>query len=157
MSVGVRSVGHYLLERALVLAMAIALGGCGLVQSDNRTDEQKRADEQRTRDEVAKATERAKPELEKAGQELKEAAKTAAAQAHAAAEGVRDGWERGKSRKLDLNSASESELAALPGITRRDAGRIIANRPYGAAHDLVNKGVLSEQQYAHIRQEVGVR
>src|SRR4029077_20286401 len=40
-------------------------GGCWcrrLVQSDNKSDEQKRNDEQKTRDEVAKATERAEPE-----------------------------------------------------------------------------------------------
>jgi DNA uptake protein ComE-like DNA-binding protein len=102
--------------------LAVVTGGvcgCGLFQSDNRSEEQKRESEQKTRDEVAKATERAKPELQKAGRELKEAAKTAAEQAHAAAEGVKDGWERSGKRSIDLNSASESELTDLPGITRR--------------------------------------
>ena len=46
--------------------MAAGIAGCGLLQSDNRTEEQKRESEQKTRDEVAKATERAKPELQKA-------------------------------------------------------------------------------------------
>src|SRR5436309_527819 len=108
-------------------ALMVYGGGCGLIESDNKTEEQKREDAQRTRDEVAKATERAKPELQKAGKELKEAAKTAAEQARAAAEGVRDGWkqggqtERAGRTKVDLNSARESELLALPGITRRQA------------------------------------
>ena len=151
MSVDWRSMRHF------VLAVALAAGvtGCGLVQSDNRTDEQKRSDEQKTRDEVAKATERAKPELQKAGEELKEAAKSAAGQAHAAAQGVKDGWERSRSRKLDLNSASLADLAALPGITRRDAHKIVAGRPYRSPHELVEIGILSEEQYGGIRNEVG--
>jgi DNA uptake protein ComE-like DNA-binding protein len=131
--------------------------GCGLFQSDNRSEEQKRESEQKTRDEVAKATERAKPELQKAGRELKEAAKTAAEQAHAAAQGVKDGWERSGKRSIDLNSASESELADLPGITRRDARKIIVGRPYDSPHELVDKGVLSEERYSQVRDRIDVK
>jgi DNA uptake protein ComE-like DNA-binding protein len=131
--------------------IATWVAGCGLFQSDNRTEEQKRESEQRTRDEVAKATEKAKPELQKAGRELKEAAKTAAEQAHAAAQGVKEGWERSGRGSIDVNSAGESELMALPGITRRDARKIIAGRPYDSPHDLVDKGIVSEQHYSQIR------
>lgn len=141
----------------LSCVLALAMSGCGLLQSDNKTEEQKREDAQKTRDEVAKATERAKPELQKAGQELKEAAKTAAEQAHAAAQGVKDGWQRSGSHKVDLNSAPESELAALPGITRREARKIVAQRPFKSPHELVDDGIVSEQQYAEIRDEVTVR
>jgi DNA uptake protein ComE-like DNA-binding protein len=137
-----------------VVAASIGWAGCGLVQSNNKTDEERA---QKTRDEVAKATERAKPELQKAGRELKEAAKTAAEQAHAAAEGVKEGWERGGRRTIDLNAASESELMDLPGITRRDARKIIAARPYNSRHDLVEKGVLSEERYAEIRDRVSTQ
>jgi DNA uptake protein ComE-like DNA-binding protein len=140
--------------------LAVVTGGvcgCGLFQSDNRSEEQKRESEQKTRDEVAKATERAKPELQKAGRELKEAAKTAAEQAHAAAEGVKDGWERSGKRSIDLNSASESELTDLPGITRRDARKIIAGRPYDSPHELVDKGVLSEERYSQVRDRIDVK
>ncbi|HLZ90561.1 MAG TPA: helix-hairpin-helix domain-containing protein [Candidatus Acidoferrum sp.] len=144
-----------LLVFSCVLALS-ASAGCGWLQSDNRTEEQKREDAQKTRDEVAKATERAKPEIQEAGRELKDAAKTAAEQARAAAQGVKDGWERGRSRKVDLNTASQGELMAIPGITRRDAHRIVAGRPYGSVHDLVGKGVLSEDRYAEIRDWVGV-
>jgi len=139
---------------SFAVALAVGVAGCGLVQSDNKTDEQKRNDEQKTRDEVAKATERARPELQKAGQEMKEAAKTAAGQAKAAAQGLKEGWERGKSEKLNLNSANESELAALPGVTRRDARKIIAGRPYRDARELVERGILSDQQYTQIRDDV---
>ena len=142
--------------RDLVLAVMLAVGvaGCGLVQSDSKSDAQKRSDEEKTRDEVAKATERAKPELQKAGEELKEAAKTAAGQAQAAAQGVKDGWERSKSHRVDLNSADEKELSTLPGVTRRDARKIIAGRPYRAPHELVEKGIVSDEQYSQIRDEV---
>ena len=153
MFVAWRSVRHLTLAVALVVGVA----GCGLVQSDNKSDEQKRNDERKTRDEVAKATERAKPELQKAGQELSEAAKTAAGQAKAAAQGLKEGWERGRSEKLDLNSANESELAALPGVTRRDARKIVAGRPYRDAHELVEKGILSDEQYARIRDDVSAK
>ena len=150
MSVCWRSMCHVL----FALVIAIGLAGCGLLQSDNQTDAQKRENEQKTRDEMAKATEKAKPELRKAGEELKEAAKTAAGQAKAAAQGMKEGWERGRSRKLDLNSANENELSALPGITRRDARRILAGRPYRAPHELVEKEIVSDEQYSQIRNEV---
>ena len=142
---------------AFSVMAALSMAGCGFFQSDNRTEEQKRDSEQRTRDEVAKATERAKPELQKAGKELKEAAKTAAEQAHAAAQGVKEGWERSGKRSVDLNSASESELMDMPGITRRDARRIIAGRPYDSPHELVDKGVLSAERYSAIRDRIDVK
>ena len=151
MSVCWRSMCHVL----LAVVIAISLAGCGLLQSDNQTDAQKRENEQKTRDEMAKATEKAKPELRKAGEELKEAAKTAAGQAKAAAQGMKEGWERGRSSKLDLNSANENELSALPGIDRREARKIIAGRPYRAPHELVEKGIVSEEQYGEIRDQVG--
>jgi DNA uptake protein ComE-like DNA-binding protein len=139
---------------SLLALTALAIAGCGLVQSDSRTDEEKRAASERTRDEVAKATERAKPELEKAGRELKQAARTAAEQAHAAAQGVRDGWTRGGHSTIDLNSASEQDLRSLPGVTTRDARRIIQARPYRSPHDLIDKGVVSRETYAQIRDRV---
>jgi DNA uptake protein ComE-like DNA-binding protein len=143
----------------LIGAMAIGISGasCGYLQNDSQTEEQKRERAQKTRDEVAKATERAKPELQKAGRELKEAAKTAAEQAHAAAQGVREGWEKGSTQKLDLNSATESELARVPGITRRDAHKIVAARPYSSPHELVEKGIVSEQRYSQMRSQITVR
>lgn len=57
---------------------------------------------------------------------------------------------------MDLNSATESELAALPGVTRREARKIIAARPYSSAHELVAKGIVSEDGYRQIRDQVAV-
>jgi DNA uptake protein ComE-like DNA-binding protein len=139
---------------ALVLFAALGAAGCGFFQSDAKTDEERRAADERTRDAVAKATERAKPELERAGHELKEAAKTAAEQAHAAAQGVKEGWERGGHRLVDVNSASQSELESVPGLTRAAAQRIIDERPFRSTHELVEKGILRESTYTRIRDRI---
>lgn len=130
----------------LSLAMTFALGGC--TWSGN-SDERSRDD--KTRDEVAKATERAKPALEDAGRQIGKAAAEAADEAQAAAEGVREGWERGGHHLINVNAAPESELIELPGITHRDARKIVDGRPYRDKHDLVAKGVISEASYGKIR------
>jgi len=137
----------------LAICTLCLAAGCGLF-NDRDTDADKRDAADKTRDEVAKATERAKPELQKAGKELKEAADTAAEQAHAAAQGLKEGWERGGHHEIDLNSASDDELRRLPNLTRNEARRIIAGRPYSAPHELVSKGILSADRYADIRDQV---
>ena len=134
-----------LCSAALVLASCI---GC------NSNDPDQRARDDKTRDEVAKATERAKPEIEDAGRKLGEAAHDAADQARAAAEGVREGWNNGQHPLVDLNSASESQLLDLPGINRPAARKIIDGRPYRDKHDLIDKGILSGATYQKIRDQV---
>jgi DNA uptake protein ComE-like DNA-binding protein len=132
------------------VGFAMACGGC----TWNRDSEDERTREERTRDEVAKATERAKPALEDAGRKIGKAAAEAANQAEAAAEGVREGWSRGKSHLVNVNEAAEGELVGLPGIGRRDARRIVDARPYRDKHELVAKGVISEEEYARIRDRI---
>jgi DNA uptake protein ComE-like DNA-binding protein len=51
------------------------------------------------------------------------------------------GAERAKGDKVDLNSASQSELEALPGVGPALARRIIENRPYSSASGLSKAGV----------------
>jgi DNA uptake protein ComE-like DNA-binding protein len=140
----------------MVLALLLlASGGCSL--SPSRDEAEQRARDERTREEVARATERAKPAIQEAGRKLGEAAKTAAEQAHAAAQGVEEGWRRGGHRLVDLNYATEQELASIPGISKHDARRIIAARPYHDKHELVAKGIVSDQTYGKIRGEVTVK
>jgi DNA uptake protein ComE-like DNA-binding protein len=129
----------------LVLAACV---GCSTNDADQR------ARDERTRDEVAKATERAKPAIEDAGRKLGEAAHDAAAEARAAAQGVRDGWNNGRHVLVDLNSASEGQLLDLPGINRPAARKIIDGRPYRDKHDLLDKGILSGDAYQKIRDQV---
>ncbi len=115
------------------------------------SDEDQRERDARTRDEVAKATERAKPEIEEAGRKLGRAAEIAVEEAHAAAQGVREGWKNGQHPLVDLNSASERELLDLPAITKLDARKIIAGRPYRDKRELLTRNILSETTYQRVR------
>lgn len=153
-----RGMARALASCGAVLLGGILLAGCGSwfeydKPTAQKTEEQKQRDE-KTREEVAKATENAKPILQKAGKKLGEAARSAADSAQAAAEGMKEGWERGKNAPIDLNSASESDLRSLPGITQRDARKIIAGRPYKEPHDLVRRGVVSGEEYSRIQDAV---
>lgn len=47
--------------------------------------------------------------------------------------------------KVNLNSATAEELAGVPGISKRKAAKIIANRPYNTAEDLKKAGFSSKQ------------
>jgi predicted nucleic acid-binding Zn-ribbon protein len=147
-----RSISVTAILAAVLLSVLAA--GCGYFQLVGSDAAAQKARDEKTREEVAKATENAKPELQEAGRKVGEAAKTAAEDARAAAEGVREGWNRDGHGAVNVNSASENDLTALPGISHRDARKIIDNRPYADRHDLVAKGVLTEDQYAAIRDGV---
>jgi DNA uptake protein ComE-like DNA-binding protein len=136
--------------RATCLLLVIsALAACNSISSED----QRRRDE-KTREEAAKATERIKPELKEAGKELGQAAREAAEDARAAAQGVREGWNRDHTHPVNLNSATESELVSLPGITRTDAQKIIRGRPYHSKSELVSRGILPQADYSNIRDYV---
>jgi DNA uptake protein ComE-like DNA-binding protein len=72
--------------------------------------------------------------------------------AKAVAEGVKEGLERGKS--VDLNSSSREQLLTLPGLTGREADRIIAGRPYDNAHQLITRQLISQEEYEKIKDRV---
>jgi DNA uptake protein ComE-like DNA-binding protein len=142
---------------AAALFTSMLVAGCGYFQVGGSDAAAQKARDEKTREEVAKATENAKPVLQDAGRKVGEAARTAEEDAKAAAQGVKEGWDRNGQGVVDLNSASESALAGLPGISRRDARKIIANRPYSDRHDLVGKGVLTADQYEGIRDSVSAK
>jgi DNA uptake protein ComE-like DNA-binding protein len=137
------------------LAVLLALAGCG--PSANQSEQDRRQRDEKTREEVAKATERAKPEIQAAGRALGRAAETAVEDAHAAAQGIREGWNERNHDPVNLNSATEEALFDLPGIGQSDARRIIEGRPYQHKHELVTKGILSESAYAKIRDNVTIK
>ena len=57
---------------------------------------------------------------------------------------------------LDLNSASLEELRQLPGVNEASAKKIVENRPYARADELVTKKVLSKAAYDSIKEHVVV-
>jgi DNA uptake protein ComE-like DNA-binding protein len=131
-------------------SLAILLGSAGCTVSS----EDQRERDARTRDEVAKATEKVKPVIEDAGRKLDEAAREAAHEVKATAQGVHDGLKDGPHSLVNVNSASENDLATLPGVSRSEARRIIDGRPYRTPHDLLDKGVITESDYEKIRDRV---
>ncbi|MFZ1971325.1 MAG: helix-hairpin-helix domain-containing protein [Candidatus Acidiferrales bacterium] len=136
----------------LALSLLVSTG-C----STQQPDQQQKEREDKTRDDAAKAVERAKPEIQEAGRKLGHAADEAAREARAFADGVRQGWLEGGHRLVNINSASKSELMELPDISESTAGKIIRNRPYHDREDLLAKHVVSDEQYAKIKDIVTVQ
>jgi competence protein ComEA len=71
----------------------------------------------------------------------------------AVVEGVKEGMGR-DNKAIDINKASREDLLTLPGVTEHEADRIIAQRPYDDAHDLVTRRVLPQAEYEKIRDRV---
>jgi competence protein ComEA len=72
--------------------------------------------------------------------------------AKAVAEGVKEGL--GREKTININKASREDLLTLPGLTDRQADRIVAGRPFANAHDLVTRRVMSDAQYDKMRDRV---
>lgn len=78
--------------------------------------------------------------------------------AKAVAQGVRDGLTRPSPDKpLDLNSASKSQLKTLPGMDDAAADRVIAGRPYASEHDLLERHIISRDEYNRIADSITVK
>jgi len=58
--------------------------------------------------------------------------------------------------KIDLNSASRRELAALHALNDADIDKIIKNRPYAKKHELLDRGILDQKKFNAIRDDVQI-
>ncbi len=81
---------------------------------------------------------------------------TAAAKRSAGA--IARGVVEGLTRKgpVDINKASEKDLAQLPSVTPTQARAIAAGRPYDNTGQLVKRRILTKAQYEKIRAQIGV-
>jgi DNA uptake protein ComE-like DNA-binding protein len=78
--------------------------------------------------------------------------------AKAVAQGIKEGLTRPDSdHPLDLNSASKSQFSSLPGITDDAADRIIAGRPYSSEHELLDRRIISREEYSKIADSITVK
>jgi DNA uptake protein ComE-like DNA-binding protein len=117
---------------ALVCAIPLCFTGCTGCNSKPSSPDQ-------VREKTAEAT-----------AELKENAK-------AVAQGVREGLSRPSPDKpLDLNTASKSQLMSLPGMDDASADRVIAGRPYSSEHQLLERRIISHEEYNKIADSVTV-
>lgn len=58
--------------------------------------------------------------------------------------------------KVNINTASQAELEALPGIGPVTASKIISDRPYQASEDLLNKKVVNKSVFEKIKEQLVV-
>ena len=101
-----------------------------------------------------------KDALKKGGSKLqdkaasqKDKAKEATSKASATKEAAKDSA-AGSVGKLDLNSATEAELAQLPGIGEARAKAIVKGRPYTGKDELKRKKIVPASVYEKIKDRV---
>lgn len=59
-----------------------------------------------------------------------------------------------KAGMVDINTATAADLKGLPGMTDADAAKIVQGRPYKDPSDLTAKKILSDAEYAKIKDRI---
>jgi DNA uptake protein ComE-like DNA-binding protein len=134
-----------------LITLVLGLSGCS---SRSRAQSQSEQDQQ-TREKVADATQKAKEESQKAAAQVQQAAQQTEHDAKVAAEGVKEGWNRDKQGRLDVNSATVTELRSL-SLSETQAQSVINGRPYKDKQELVTRGILTQSDYNNIQDRITV-
>jgi DNA uptake protein ComE-like DNA-binding protein len=130
----------------------VTVGGLALLTACNPP-----SNDQQLKEQAAQATEQAKQGSKEALATARVAAANAEQAVNDVAAGVKQGIDnKGGGGRVDLNNATEPDLAALPGISVGKAKQIIRHRPYASTHDLVSSGILTESQFDGIDSRVTV-
>jgi DNA uptake protein ComE-like DNA-binding protein len=98
------------------------------------------------------ATDKTKDAAQSAGQTATDTAKTAGQKTSEAASSTKEAA-TGKT-KVDINSASKDDLAALPGMTADTAEKVVEGRPYKSKSELVSKKIVSQGEYNKIKTHI---
>ncbi|SRR5260221_4977491 len=59
-----------------------------------------------------------------------------------------------KKEPMDINSASEKDLASLPGIGEARAKAIVKGRPYKGKNELADKKIVPQKVYDEIKDQI---
>jgi DNA uptake protein ComE-like DNA-binding protein len=133
-------------------ALAMAISGCNRSTTQN---------DQAIRQKSAEATRQIQKEAKQLAADTKVAAANAVNGVNAVAQGVKDGVNSSKpgdtSDLVDINSASTARIAMLPGISITKAHDIVKGRPYRDPRSLVQRGLLTQEQYDHIADKITAR
>jgi DNA uptake protein ComE-like DNA-binding protein len=147
-----------LFVRALpcVLAMSTVVSMAFLASCNNTPPSDEKLQQQ-----AAQATETAKQDSKEALAQARVVANEAEQKVNDVAAGVKQGMQSNSApageTRIDLNNASDTDLASLPGISPAKAREIIQHRPYSFSHELVKFGLLSEKQFDVIAPRVTVK
>ena len=78
--------------------------------------------------------------------------------AKAVAQGIREGLARpSPDQPVNLNTASKTQLMSLPGMDDASAERVITGRPYSTEHQLLERRILSREEYDKIADSITVK
>src|SRR5882757_10087632 len=125
--------------------LAVGLPGC--YRSNTQNDQQ-------LRQKSADATRDVKKGAKQLAANTKVAAANAVNGVNAVAQGVKEGVKSNKNGAsddlVDINSASTVTIALLPGISISKAHDIVKGRPYRSPRSLVQRGLLTQEQFDRI-------
>jgi DNA uptake protein ComE-like DNA-binding protein len=117
------------------------------------------SNDEQLKEQAAQATEQAKRQSKEALAQAKVAAANAEQAVNDVTAGVKQGLDNkasASSDRVDINTASEVDLASLPHISVAKAKQIIRHRPYATTQGLVRAGVLTQDQFDDIAPKISV-